>query len=367
MVSRTLSLVAASLICYGGASAQAPAIPPAAGAPPAIPFSQWLQTVPDPVAKVEDMEISAEELRKAVTMTYGRRQMAMGGQTGLPPFTPQEEYNILNMVVESRALRYLAESADIEVTEADLDEAIASDIEGMGGESVFAAFLQESGLDRARHRELRKAQLVQQKYTAQVLKDVKVTEEEIKAEYDKLVANNQLFMPPSAEVRHILIRADMKNAAASEAAKKRIEEIRVRVTDGKEDFAAVAGQVTEDQNSKADGGAMMVQQNELRSNFEKSAFQLPIGEVSPVFDSSAGWHIMVVEKRNEPSTVPFDVAGPQIHDGMLGRRNAAALQQHIQEEMKKMKIEILAQAPEAPANPNQDVNNAFDALLEQSS
>lgn len=368
MISRTLPVFAAAVtLACGAALAQAPAATPPGGPASPVPFSQWLQNVPDPVAKVEDVAVSADEFRKAVVMTYGRRQMAMGGQRNLPPFSPQEEYNILALLIESRALRLLSDSANIEVTDAELDEAIAQDIEGMGGEAVFATFLEQSGLDKARHRELRKAQLIQQKYSADVLKDITVTDEEVQAEYDKLVANNQLFMPPSAEVRHILIRADMSNAALSEAAKKRAEEIRVRVTDGNEDFAAVATQVSEDQNSKADGGAMLVQQNELRSNFEKSAFQLPIGEVSPVFDSTAGWHIMVVEKRNEPSTVPFDVAGPQIRAGMLGRRQSAELQKHVKAAMEKMKVEIFVQEPDAPATPNQDVNKAFDALLEQSS
>ena len=91
------------------------------------------------------------------------------------------------------------------------------------------------------------------------------------------------------EVRHILVRPSTFLAPTQLQA--RLERIRARILGG-EDFGVVARLQSEDANTRALGGSFgWLSPGELPTEFEQVLDVLALGEVSPVFQTGAGWHI----------------------------------------------------------------------------
>ena len=109
-------------------------------------------------------------------------------------------------------------------------------------------------------------------------------------------------MPPEQEVRarHILVEKEdeAKKAAA-----------RVK---GGEDFAKVAGELSNDPGSKTDGGDLgFFTKDRMVEPFAEAAFKLEPGQISDPVKSQFGWHVIKVEeKRTKPVPSLEEMQGP---------------------------------------------------------
>ncbi|MBS0556312.1 MAG: peptidylprolyl isomerase [Proteobacteria bacterium] len=94
--------------------------------------------------------------------------------------------------------------------------------------------------------------------------------------------------------RHILIKvSELTNSAD---AKKRIEDIRHRIVDGHEDFAALAKKDSQDPNTASAGGDMgWFPIDQYGSSVANVVATLKDGEISQPFESDLGWHILQLE------------------------------------------------------------------------
>lgn len=135
--------------------------------------------------------------------------------------------------------------------------------------------------------------------------DKKVTDQQIKDSYDqKLKENPHAF--DVASVAHILIalkdpadQTGQKDLRSKEDALKRAQEVKQKLDQGG-DFAALAKEYSDDPGSKENGGKY---ENENLGTtmwdpaFKKAAEEQPVGVVGDPFESSFGYHIMRVDKR----------------------------------------------------------------------
>jgi len=99
------------------------------------------------------------------------------------------------------------------------------------------------------------------------------------------------------QVRHILLR--FSDLLAADQLRSRLEQLRERILGG-EGFDAVARLQSEDVNTRALGGSVgWVSPRELPGAFGQMVERLVIDEVSPVFQTRAGWHIAQVTAKRE--------------------------------------------------------------------
>ncbi|WP_160036673.1 peptidylprolyl isomerase [Paenibacillus sp. An7] len=141
-------------------------------------------------------------------------------------------------------------------------------------------------------------------YMARVLtivkdKSPKVTEEELKAQYD---ASPEQFI--TATVRHVLISfqdPETQEERAEGEALKIAKEVKAKLDKG-EDFAAVAKEYSEDPGSAENGG--LYEDTPIVSwveAFKEAAKTLEINKISDPVETDYGYHIIKVEKRTEPT------------------------------------------------------------------
>ena len=146
--------------------------------------------------------------------------------------------------------------------------------------------------------------------------------------------SDQYAEPAEATARHILIAVDRDaDPEAVEAARTRAEAARQRLAGG-EDFAAVALEVSEDEGTREDGGALgSFARGERISEIDEAAFALQPGDLSEVFQTDAGFHVLRLDSLQPERTRPFDEVAPE-----LAREEI--LQQRANERAQQLSVEL---------------------------
>jgi peptidyl-prolyl cis-trans isomerase C len=162
-----------------------------------------------------------------------------------------------------------------------------------------------------------------------------VTEDGMRKLYDETTKNAAPEL--EARARHILVENE-------EDAKK----IHARVTTGKEDFAAIAKELSKDPGSGREGGDLgYFTKDRMVPEFAEAAFKLEPNQISEPVKSQFGWHVIKLEDKRAKALPPFEQVRPQIEQ-YLTRKAHTDL---ILALRGKGKIERLDKPAEAPAAP----------------
>lgn len=141
---------------------------------------------------------------------------------------------------------------------------------------------------------------------------VKVTE----AEVDQAYAHYKTKQEASAKrtVRHILISVPKDaDAAAVEAAKKKLLAARAAIVSGKVTFADEAKAISDDPGSKSQGGNLgEVAPGQMVKPFEAAMDALKVGEISEPVRTQYGWHLIEVTGESKPDIKPLADLRPQL-------------------------------------------------------
>ncbi len=102
--------------------------------------------------------------------------------------------------------------------------------------------------------------------------------------------------------RHILLRTN--ELEDDQTVQQKLANIRTRIVDGKEDFAAIAAVTSQDPGSAADGGDLgWAGPGTFVPEFEKQIDALSENEITQPFKSQYGWHIIqLLGRRQHDST-----------------------------------------------------------------
>lgn len=109
--------------------------------------------------------------------------------------------------------------------------------------------------------------------------------------------SEETHLVKQTKARHILIKTN--ELVTDEAAEKRLQQLRERILNG-EDFAELAKAHSEDTGSAIDGGSLgWTSPGVMVPEFEEVMNGLAEGEMSDVFQSRFGWHLIQVDERRE--------------------------------------------------------------------
>lgn len=173
-----------------------------------------------------------------------------------------------------------------------------------------------------------KKDVVVDKFLEENLKDIETTPEEITTFYN---SNRDNFKRAWDEVRasHILL---LKKEDAQRALK--------RIENG-EDFAKVARDMTEDQNSRMQGGDLgYFSAVEVSPQITKVAFTLPIGKVSPIIQTEQGFDIIkVFDKKPKGSLRDLEGVKDQIELILLKSKRTERIEKIVEDGKSNLKIE----------------------------
>jgi peptidyl-prolyl cis-trans isomerase SurA len=118
-----------------------------------------------------------------------------------------------------------------------------------------------------------------------------------------------------------------------------LNSLRSRISEG-EDMASLANQFTDDLSSKGNGGSLGWRQaDDFVRAFASQVRAMPVGEVSPVFQSEFGYHILRVEDQRIED-IALNVLRQQVRETLSERRYEEALERWLVELRAQSFVEV---------------------------
>lgn len=154
-----------------------------------------------------------------------------------------------------------------------------------------------------------------------------VSEEEARRYYEE---NRPLYSTTRVRASHILLgdEATAKVVQAEAAAHP-------------DRFPALAREKSTDQTSAKRGGDLgMFGAGRMVPEFERAAFALRVGEVSPPVKTHYGWHVILVTDRREGETRPFDAVASQITTLLANQKLEAQVEAAVAKLRSEARIRI---------------------------
>jgi peptidyl-prolyl cis-trans isomerase SurA len=275
--------------------AQTP-VTPASAVPPSLPIDRV-------VAIVGEQPVLWTDVLTAIN-----QRRAQGLQ--LPPDSAGQAAlarTVLNELLDEEILVQKSKELKLEVTDADIIAAADRQLKNVRAQfksdEEYRAELRNAGLGSAEDYrksliEQYRRQQLQQKAFAELrkrAKPVNVTEEDVTAAFEQSRAALQR-RPATVTFRQIIV-TPKASAAAKAKAKARADSLLAELKKGG-DFELIAKRESMDPGTKQLGGDLGWNRrgSGLVPEFERMMFALPPGELSPVIETTFGYHIIRVDR-----------------------------------------------------------------------
>lgn len=232
---------------------------------------------------------------------------------------------IMEQALAQKALVLQAEKDSLVVSEEEIDGMLDNQIRqfiGMYGskealEQIAGRTVYQIKEDfRQNFRERRLAEQMRGKIVA----NIKITPNEVKDYFDKIPTDSLMFYESELEIGEIILypkaSRDLELYAIEE-----LNDFKKQVEEGKAKFETLASLYTDDPGSKNTGGMYQINRTEKQMDpaFISNAFRLREGQVSPVFKSKFGYHIIqMVNRAGDDATVRHILRIPAITDTEVG-------------------------------------------------
>jgi len=333
------------------------------------------------IAKVAGYPLTQQEWENAQRRQLDQMRQRFGAQFDQKQFdTPEFKQGILDQLIAQRAVNAEIRSAHLTTSEQKVQEAITTQLplfkaDGSYDKEQYLQILAAQGMTAGMHQEQIRHDLALQQVASgvelsafvprtvakaisdfgsqerevqelalpvsQFLPNVKVTDEMVKAFYDK---NAKLFeIPESAKIEYVVFNADavasqvtvsdeevagyyksnQKRFATEEArrsshilvlgekdkaaAKVKAEAILAEVRKNPADFAKIAKAKSEDAGSAAQGGDLgVLEKDRFVKPVEEAILKLKQGEISDLVESQYGYHIITLTELKPAQVKSLD-------------------------------------------------------------
>jgi foldase protein PrsA len=248
------------------------------------------------VAVVGGQQVTKDQFKALM----GRAEKSYAAQKRKFPKAGTREFENLkgqavDFLVQRAEFEDEAENMGIHVTDKQVDDRINKLIKQFygGSQKKYEDTIKAQGLTPETARQEVKAQVISEELYKKVTGDVKVSDKELKDYYD---SNKSIYVQKeSRDVRHILVT---KKALADQLYQR---------LKGGADFAKLAKKYSKDPGSAQNGGRLTITRGQTVKEFDKTAFTLKKGQLSPPVHTQYGYHIIEALSDIRPAkTTQFD-------------------------------------------------------------
>lgn len=194
------------------------------------------------------------------------------------------------------------DSVTVEDSQVDdeIDRRMRTMISRAGGQERLEQFLNRSVIQyKDEIRPDIREQLIANKMQGTISEKVAITPLEVRQYFDKIPKDSLPYFNTEVEIGEISLYPKLTKQE-KEYYRDKAEALRLRIKMG-EDFATLARLYSQDPGSAAEGGDLgFMDRTMLVKEFAAQAFKLKPGELSQVFETEYGFHVLqVVERRGE--------------------------------------------------------------------
>jgi peptidyl-prolyl cis-trans isomerase C len=241
--------------------------------------------------------------------------------TGRGEELPEERLNrmkqsILRRLVDEVLLRQTVKAEAIKVPAEKLTAAVVEYKGRFESEERFNNYMRHSKIDLD---DIKQRLLARLEIETLLLRrgEFKVSENEARAFYQK---NKRFYMNKAGvKASHILVKLGKRASKDEEkAALDKIRLIQKELKSGKP-FAEIAKKMSEDLSAPRGGELGFFGKGHMVPAFEKVAFSLPIGEVSPPVRTHFGYHLITIHERRDERSRGFEEVQTQIQKSLINK------------------------------------------------
>lgn len=240
------------------------------------------------------------------------------------PNTPADaRCNIMDAMLANKLLLNQAKLDSVEVSEEDVETQLNARIDRIltymnGDVSQFEAYYGQSiNTVKEQFREDLRGQILTDRMRGQIMKDVTVTPSEVKAFFNAIPKDSLPYFNSEVEISEIIYSPKV-NAEEKQKSIDKLKEIRRRIVEDKEDFAAMAQKYSDDGSARGGGDLGWARRGKFVPEFEAAAYNLEQDQISDVVESEFGFHlIQLLERRGNSIHVRHILIKPEITDADL--------------------------------------------------
>lgn len=270
--------------------------------PKKILADKIIATVGDKIVLKSDIENSINDMqRQGMTVPDNGRCLLLEQSLGLKALVLQAERDSLPV-------------SDEEI-DADIDNKIRYFINQYGSKDIVEQIAGKSIYQlkedfRQNFREQKLAQSMRNK----IIEDVKITPAEVKQYFEAIPKDSLHYLESQLEIGQIVVypkaSRELENYAIDQ-----LKEYKQEVESGAKEFKTLASLYTDDPGSKETGGKYDINRNEKQWDpvFLAKAFSLKDGQVSNVFKTKFGYHIIqMINRAGDDASIRHILKIPQV-------------------------------------------------------
>jgi len=276
------------------------------------------------------------------------------------PLPDNAECLLLEQALGMKALVVQAEKDSIPVSDEEINAELENQIRGfiqrfgskdvleqVAGKTVYQ--LKEDSRQAFREKKLAEGE------RNKIVDNIRITPEEVQAYYDKIPKDSLPFYESQLEIGQIVLypkpSRDVENYAINQ-----LKEYKKEVEDGTKKFEVLASLYSDDPGTKTSGGLFELNRNDknVDPTFLAKAFTLKDGQVSNVFKSKFGYHIIqMVSRKGDDATVRHILKVPQVSSFEINHSL------HELDSIRNLLVDGKLQFGEAVAKFSEDENSKF--------
>ena len=250
------------------------------------------------------------------------------------------EKRILDQLIDEKLVKQEADRLEIVVDDKEVDIAVRDVMSKNNiAKDQFEQVLLEEGLTFEDYRKQLKDQMQKMRLLDQEIKSkIQITEKEVEKYYKENM--DDYNTPPEVRIQQILL------IIPSEASEQEINQIREKangilqkIKEG-EDFTNMVKLYSQDATAATGGVMGAFRQGELLPGLNKVAFSLEVGEVSPVIQTSRGFHIIRVLDKRERQKMTKEEKWNEIENFLYNQKFEDEFKQWVKKIRKRSFVKV---------------------------
>ena len=196
-----------------------------------------------------------------------------------------------SLLAEKKMIITTAVDEGFVVSQSELDSVMQKQYDKAGGKEKFDNFMKDKNISLDYiYGDYKNSLLIQKLLKSMAEDSIKISENEIQ---------DKLMKIKSVSVRHILLNTTDLNEDQKKQKRTKMDQILKKAKAG-ESFSKLAKKYSEDKGSSKNGGLIKnIKPGDMVQPFDNISFSLAIGEISNIFETQFGYHILTVIDRKK--------------------------------------------------------------------
>lgn len=263
------------------------------------------------LAVVNDEIITEQDLQITMAPVAAQYRTMYTGKE-LDEKLSEARRDFLNKVIEDRLILSEAKRKQVIVKDTEVDEMMADVRNKFPSREVFMSAIQDQGLTEKKlwnrfHDQIMMQKLVNYEVRSKVSVSPGEINEYYKTHQEKFTQGDRVHL------QQILIRVGSRS---QEEAKSFAESLLAQLKQGKP-FEELAKAYSEGSEAKEGGEMGWIEKGQLLGEIDEKVFTLPAGEVTPVIQSSLGFHLFKVIEKEKVSVKPLLEVRDEIQESIF--------------------------------------------------